>query len=314
LLTDHLGSTMVTASGSGEMTGEVRYMPWGEDRYTFGTTPTSFTFTGQRVERCINLMWYNSRWYDDELGRFIQPDSIVPGIGGSGNPNTVEYLRVATYSPLVVDYRGNEYLGQLNSENRRGLQFPNLKPPPVPISNTALDRFAYSLNNPVLYTDPSGHCIWDLCIVEGIGLVELGILAVATIATTVAVTPGTPEAFAQSVMDFGDSVSQSMGKIEQGLSGLLIQYRYRGDPRKAQDIIGQEKKGSINQEFPSEMLGKTSDEINELARQGEKAAQKAQKLLGTNDLIKTRKGGARKNSIVNLVFFCLAPKLVDLQR
>jgi RHS repeat-associated protein len=30
------------------------------------------------MDSYINLYWYGSRWYDDTLGRFIQPDSIIP--------------------------------------------------------------------------------------------------------------------------------------------------------------------------------------------------------------------------------------------
>ncbi len=30
--------------------GEKRYDAWGEQRYTWGTTPTTFRYTGQRVE------------------------------------------------------------------------------------------------------------------------------------------------------------------------------------------------------------------------------------------------------------------------
>ena len=48
-----------------------------------------------------------------------------------------------------------------------------------------LNRFSYVLNNPILYNDPSGHCIWDLCIVEGIGLVELSLVAAAAVGTYV---------------------------------------------------------------------------------------------------------------------------------
>ena len=35
------------------------------------------------------------------------------------------------------------------------------------------NRYTYARGNPMKYNDPSGHCIWDLCLVEGIGLVEL---------------------------------------------------------------------------------------------------------------------------------------------
>jgi len=31
----------------------------------------------------------------------------------------------------------------------------------------SLNRYTYALNNPVKYNDPSGHCVWDACIVEG---------------------------------------------------------------------------------------------------------------------------------------------------
>jgi len=75
------------------------------DRYTSGTTPTSYRFTGQRKDATIGLYFYNSRYYDPLLGRFIQADTIVPN---PGNPQS-------------------------------------------------LNRYAYTLNNPVRYVDPSGH-------------------------------------------------------------------------------------------------------------------------------------------------------------
>jgi hypothetical protein len=48
LLGDHLGSTSITATSSGEFYSELRYMPWGGNRYTNGMTPTTFRYTGQR--------------------------------------------------------------------------------------------------------------------------------------------------------------------------------------------------------------------------------------------------------------------------
>jgi len=43
---------------------ELRYKAWGETRYTWGTTPTTVRFTGQREESAIGLYFYNARWYD----------------------------------------------------------------------------------------------------------------------------------------------------------------------------------------------------------------------------------------------------------
>jgi RHS repeat-associated protein len=62
---------------------------------------------GQRVESSLGLLFYNARFYDPLLARFIQADTIVPG----------------------------------------GVQ--------------GLDRYAYVNNNPLKYTDPSGHAICD---------------------------------------------------------------------------------------------------------------------------------------------------------
>lgn len=60
------------------------------------------------------VYWMGSRLYDSALGRFLSPDSIVPGIGESGNPDAVGYLGAATYSLLTVDYHENQLSGHLN--------------------------------------------------------------------------------------------------------------------------------------------------------------------------------------------------------
>jgi len=105
LLSDHLGSTSLTTDASGNVLSEMRYSAWGGVRYNSGITPTDYTYTGQYSDSYINLLWYGSRHYDPELGRFIQPDTIVP------DPNNPQ----------------------------------------------AWDRYSYTFNNPVRYTDPSGH-------------------------------------------------------------------------------------------------------------------------------------------------------------
>jgi RHS repeat-associated protein len=65
---------------------------------------TDYLFTGQKYEEQLGLYWYGSRWYDPTLGRFIQPDVIIPR---PGNPQS-------------------------------------------------WDRYAYVLNTPTNYTDPTG--------------------------------------------------------------------------------------------------------------------------------------------------------------
>jgi len=106
LLTDHLGSTSMVVAATSALTGELQYRAYGETRDGWGITDTTkYHFTGQREESAIGLYFYNARWYDAALGRFVQGDSIVPQ---PGNPQ-------------------------------------------------ALNRYSYVLNNPLKYSDPSGH-------------------------------------------------------------------------------------------------------------------------------------------------------------
>jgi RHS repeat-associated protein len=97
LLTDHLGSTAITAYSGGGKKAEIRYKAWGEDRYTSGTTPTTYRFTGQRWDDTIELYFYKARYYDPALGRFVQPDTIVPN---PGNPQALNRYSYVLNNPL----------------------------------------------------------------------------------------------------------------------------------------------------------------------------------------------------------------------
>jgi RHS repeat-associated protein len=119
LFGDHLGSQAITTNSSGEKISEVRYSPWGEDRYYAYTSSTTYRFTGQRTEFGLGLMYYGARFYDPSLGRFISPDTLIP-------------------------------------EQTQGVQ--------------AWDRYAYANNNPVKYTDPSGHCLILCTAIIGAGI------------------------------------------------------------------------------------------------------------------------------------------------
>jgi RHS repeat-associated protein len=103
---DHLGSTSLTTDDSGTVVSEVRYHPYGQERWVNGEAVTDFGFTAQRNEASFGLMDYNARYYSPRLGRFISPDSIVPEPG----------------------------------------------------SSSGFNRYRYTRNNPLKYTDPSGHC------------------------------------------------------------------------------------------------------------------------------------------------------------
>jgi hypothetical protein len=64
LLTDHLGSTAVTATSAGANQADLRYRAYGMARLKSGTQKTPYRYTGQRIEAGIDLYYYSARWYD----------------------------------------------------------------------------------------------------------------------------------------------------------------------------------------------------------------------------------------------------------
>ncbi len=105
LHTDHLGSPVAATDVFGTVVGTAAYYPFGEQRTSTGVFGTERGFTGQIRDAGTGLNFYNARYQDPVLGRFISPDSIV---ADPANP---------------------------------GL----------------FNRFAYVSNNPLKYTDPTGH-------------------------------------------------------------------------------------------------------------------------------------------------------------
>jgi RHS repeat-associated protein len=88
---DHLGSVTVLAQG-GSVAGATRYLPYGAIRFETGLFPTDRRFTGQRWEPGLGLYDYRARFYDPALGRFLQPDPIVPEPGNPQGLNRYAYV------------------------------------------------------------------------------------------------------------------------------------------------------------------------------------------------------------------------------
>jgi RHS repeat-associated protein len=100
---DHLtGTSLMTDTSGDQIQTTMKYLPFGGTRS--GSVPTDKKFTGQRLDN-TGLYYYNARYYDPVIGRFISPDTIVPH----------------------------------------------------PFNPQSFNRYSYCLNNPLKYTDPSGH-------------------------------------------------------------------------------------------------------------------------------------------------------------
>jgi RHS repeat-associated protein len=93
LLSDHLGSTSLTIGSTGERVSELRFTPWGSTRYASGSQATDYQFTGQRNEEELGLYFFQSRFYDQELGRFISPDTLIPDPNNALDWDRYQFVR-----------------------------------------------------------------------------------------------------------------------------------------------------------------------------------------------------------------------------
>jgi RHS repeat-associated protein len=147
ILADHLGSSTVITDGSGVVVGTMKYYPYGAQRSVSGDMITDRLFTGQQREpqaiSTLGLYNYGARFYSTLTGRFLSPDPFVP------DPS--EEMKKLEGALTVMQPLG----------------FADLKPPvpttadrvesvmPTPL---LLNRYAYTLDNPLRYVDPDGLC------------------------------------------------------------------------------------------------------------------------------------------------------------
>jgi RHS repeat-associated protein len=113
LLGDHLGSVSTVVDASGEIVSQSRYLPFGELLWEDGTSPTDYTYTGQRSLSEIGLMDYNARFNDPMLGRFTSPDSIVPEPGSVIGYNRYAYVN---NNPVIYNDPSGHCYNMVNGE------------------------------------------------------------------------------------------------------------------------------------------------------------------------------------------------------
>jgi RHS repeat-associated protein len=245
----------------------MRYRAWGTVRYGSGNVLTTFRYTGQRLENSLGLYFYQSRWYDPYLNRWIQPDTIIP-------------------------------------EASQGVQ--------------AWDRYAYANNNPVIYNDPSGHCVFCallifvaiVTITASIDQIEMGSLTMAGAAQTpefsneqeamqdwqnncmgqchyAEAAPPVPEVSTGPMPDTPqtDTYSNGMADIAYGIEGVVLGVysltTVKGSIKSSSTLSSNSKSESLAVQTLRDLTGKSQAEVSDiLSKAGFK-------------YVKTTKGGYR---------------------
>ncbi|NWJ48690.1 MAG: RHS repeat-associated core domain-containing protein [Chloroflexi bacterium] len=94
----------LATDSSGQVASQQEFDPWGKVRLG-SISQTTMNYTGQRLDG-TGLLFYNTRYYDPQVGKFVSSDSIVPN----------------------------------------------------PANPQAFNKYGYAYDNPLIHTDPTGHC------------------------------------------------------------------------------------------------------------------------------------------------------------
>jgi len=73
---DHLQSVTALTGHNGDTEQTVVYGPFGEQIGTSGTSPNVLGYTGRELDSETGLYYYRARYYDPEIGRFLNEDPL----------------------------------------------------------------------------------------------------------------------------------------------------------------------------------------------------------------------------------------------
>jgi len=76
---DHLGSTKTITDQDGKRTALFEYRSFGDELRKIGLGNAKYKFQGKELDKETNLQYFNARYYDSTIGRFISVDPIQSG-------------------------------------------------------------------------------------------------------------------------------------------------------------------------------------------------------------------------------------------
>jgi RHS repeat-associated protein len=104
-ITDQVGSTTIVIDAKGDVVSDNSYYSFGNDKNATGTLE-KYKFTGKEKENATGIYYYGARYYEPDIGRFLQADSLRGDIKMPQSLNKYAYVR---NNPLkFVDPTGNE--------------------------------------------------------------------------------------------------------------------------------------------------------------------------------------------------------------
>lgn len=116
---DVLGSTALLTDAAGTVVQEYDYDPFGAIIGSNGAAETNYLFTNQEFDQESELYYYNARYYNPALGRFITRDPIL---GHDGDPlSRNNYIYVKNNPLKFVDPDGLDPLNLISANGLKGI-------------------------------------------------------------------------------------------------------------------------------------------------------------------------------------------------
>ncbi len=175
LLSDNLGSSTVALNSDGSGQAVQLFSPYGSARYSWGSMPTTYNFTGQRLDSLTGLLYYGFRYYDPFSGRFTRADTEENNTSGidpytyvRDNPETKNdptghtggdpYLQYI-YAWYVSFHPGDNVYGDVLG---RQLRLPNSKVPEGSPSKWPSPSVGTNGDGKPDIANQSLHVIWEV--------------------------------------------------------------------------------------------------------------------------------------------------------
>jgi RHS repeat-associated protein len=143
--------------------------------------------TGKERDAETGLDYFGARYFSAAQGRFTSPDEFKGGIADAFTGNDIETNTALPYADIT--------------------------------DPQTLNKYAYVRNNPLRYTDPDGHCLEDLCAVEGT-VVAAGSSAILTGAAWVAGAVGAT-GLAITLHNGADTINSGIRSFGSAISSIF---------------------------------------------------------------------------------------------
>lgn len=92
-LTDQVDSVRLVADEQGQPVTRTEYYPYGDAWFQEGNTHHAPKYNSQELDRESGLYFYNARYYDAGVGRFVTADNVIDGEFDTQGWNRYAYVK-----------------------------------------------------------------------------------------------------------------------------------------------------------------------------------------------------------------------------